>query len=102
VVLQAPQPGPFDVDVVFRGLCLIRYTADSGGRVERYFNQGDVLKIEVNRELRLWVSNAGSLTGRIGNASLALGGAGEIATKLIRWEAAESGDSYELRVIPVY
>lgn len=102
IIMEAPQPRAFDVDVVFRGLCLVRYITDNNLREERYFHQGDVLKIEASRELRLWISNAGSFTGRVGGTSLSLGNPGEVSTRLIRWERNDSNGQYQLKLIPVY
>jgi len=101
VLMEADQPEPFDLDVVFRGLALFRWVVDNEVREERYFHKSEVLKVEARRELRLWISNAGSFKGRIGSVDIPLGNPGEVATRAIRWEREGSG-KYQLKLIPMY
>ena len=101
VLIEADQPEPFDLDVVFRGLALFRWVADNEVREERYFHKGEVFKVEAKRELRLWISNAGSFKGRIGTVDIPLGNPGEVATRAIRWERDGNG-KYQLKLIPMY
>jgi len=101
VLLEADRPEPFDLDVVFRGLCLFRYVVDNEIREERYFHKSEVFKLEVAQEVRLWISNAGSFKGKIQGVDVPLGSPGEISTRLIRWEKHESG-KYQLKLIPMY
>jgi len=102
VLLVADQPESFDLDVVFRGLCLLRYVSDANTREERYFHKSEVFKLEASREMRLWISNAGSFTGKIRGVDVPLGNPGEVATKLIRWEKDNGTGKYQLKLIPVY
>ena len=102
VIMEADNPEPFDLDVVFRGLCLLRYVADNNGREERYFHKSEVFKLEADREIRLWISNAGSFKGKIGGVDIPMGNPGEVATKLIRWEKDNDSGQYQLKLIPVY
>ena len=100
--MEADSPKAFDLDVVFRGLCLLRYVSDNDSREERYFHKSEVFKLEANREIRLWISNAGSFKGKIGEVDVPLGNPGEIATKLIRWEKNNASGKYQLKLVPVY
>ena len=102
VLLVADKPESFDLDVVFRGLCLLRYVSDANTREERYFHKSEVFKLEASREMRLWISNAGSFTGKIRGVDVPLGNPGEVATKLIRWEKDNGTGKYQLKLIPVY
>ncbi len=101
IISSAALPEPFQVEVRFRGYSLFRYLADGSRREERYFHRDELFRMDVNREIRLWVSNAGALTARINGKEVSLGGAGEVSTKLIRWERTPSGE-YELKLVPVY
>jgi cytoskeletal protein RodZ len=100
-ITTASRPNPFQVELSFRGYCLFRYLSDSSQREERYFHKDELFRIDVDREIRLWVSNAGLVTAKITGKEMDLGGAGEVSTKLVRWERSESGN-YELKLIPVY
>ncbi len=101
VISSAALPEPFQVEVRFRGYSLFRYLSDGARREERYFHRDELFQMDVNREIRLWVSNAGSVTARIDGKEVYLGDAGEVSTKLIHWERAPSGE-YELKLVPVY
>jgi cytoskeletal protein RodZ len=101
VISSAALPEPFQVEVQFRGYSLFRYLSDGSRREERYFRRDELFRMDVDREIRIWVSNAGAVTARIDGREVSLGGAGEVSTKLIRWERAPSGE-YELKLVPVY
>lgn len=101
VIASAALPEPFQVEARFRGYALFRYLSDGSQREERYFRKDELFRMDVDREIRLWISNAASVSLRIAGQEVSLGGAGEVSTKLVRWERADSGE-YELRLIPVY
>lgn len=101
-ILTAEQPEAFRLDVTFRGYSLVRYRKDGEIREQRYFNKDDTLRLNVDREVMLWISNAGSFQARIGGEEVDFGGPGEVATKLLRWERDEETGRYQLRMLPVY
>jgi cytoskeleton protein RodZ len=101
-ILTAEQPEAFRLDVTFRGYTLVRYRKDGEIREQRYFNKDDTLRLNVDREVMLWISNAGSFQARIGGEDVDFGGPGEVATKLLRWERDEETGRYQLRMLPVY
>jgi len=102
VVLESESPEPFTIDVVFRGYCLVRYLSDGTNRDERYFHKGETFRLDVSREVRLWISNAGSFKAKISGVDVDLGKPGEVSTKLIRWIPDETGDLYRLTVVQAY
>lgn len=102
VILTAPSPEPFRFDAVLRGYSLIRYLKDGAVREQRYFDKGETFRLNVDREMMLWVSNAGSVSAKIGGEDIDLGGPGEVAVKLIRWQEAEDASEYQLTLFPVY
>ena len=101
-ILSADQPEAFRLDVNFRGYSLVRYRRDGEVREQRYFNKDDTFRLNVDREVMLWISNAGSFQARIGGQEVDFGGPGEVATKLLRWERDEEAGQYQLRMLPVY
>ncbi len=101
-ILSADQPEAFRLDVNFRGYSLVRYLKDGEIREQRYFNKDDTFRLNVDREVMLWISNAGSFQARIGGQEVDFGGPGEVATKLLRWERDEESGLYQLRMLPVY
>ena len=54
----------------------------------------------MNREIRIWASNAGSFSAKIGGVDVELGRAGEVVSKAVNWARDEAG-KYQLRVVAV-
>jgi len=102
VILDAKNSEPFILDVAFRGNTLLRYLVDRGERVERYFDKGETLRLDINREVMLWVANAGSFKAKISGVEVNLGRPGEVSTQLIKWNKNSENGKYELQMIPVY
>jgi cytoskeleton protein RodZ len=100
-IISANQPEPFQVEIRFRGYALFRYLADGSRREERYFRNDELFRMDIDREIRLWISNAGAVTVRIAGSELNLGPAGAVFAGLVRWERSGSGE-YELKLVPVY
>ena len=102
VILNASNPGSFVLDVIFRGPTLVRYLIDRGERVEQYFDKGETFRLDINREVILWISNAGSFKAKIAGVEVNLGRPGEVSTQLIKWNRNSDSEKYELQMIPVY
>lgn len=102
VLRSADRQEPFRISVIFRGYCLFRYVVDNAQREERYFHKGETLELEVTREARFWISNAGNLIARTGGAELDLGEPGEVSTRRIGWVSNDADGRYDLVVAPMY
>ncbi len=102
VILDASNPEPFILNVIFRGNTLVRYLVDRGQRIERYFDKGETLRLDINREVMLWIANAGSFKAKIAGNEINMGRAGEVSTNLIKWNKNSDSGKYELQMIPVY
>ncbi|MEA1910048.1 MAG: helix-turn-helix domain-containing protein [Spirochaetota bacterium] len=102
VILDAKTPEPYIVDVIFRGNTLLRYLADRGERVEKYFDKGETLRLEVNREVMFWIANAGSFKAKISGIEVNVGRSGEVSTQIIKWNKNTESGKNELQMIPVY
>ena len=102
VIRSGARPEPFALNIVFRGYCLLRYFSDNSVREERYFHKGETFRLEADSEVRLWVSNAGAVSGKVNGVDIDLGGAGEISTRSIQWVYNDAGSRYELQLIPMY
>jgi len=101
-LIEADSPQQISIDFVFRGYCLFRYLSDKQNREERYFHKGETFRLEAQREVMLWVSNAGSFKARLGNKDIEIGRPGEVAAKLIKWVEDEQSGAYKLQIIPIY
>lgn len=102
VIKDSDNPEPFVINVVFRGNTLIRYLFDRGERVEKYFDKGDTLRLDVNREVMIWIANASSFKAKISGIDVLFGRSGEVSTHLIKWNKNSDSGKYELQMIPVY
>ncbi len=103
VIKEADAPSPFGVSVVFRGYCLVRYLMDGQIRDERYFHKGETFELkDVDREVRFWLSNAGSFKARIAGVDVDLGKPGEVTTNQITWIKDDQTGKYKLTIVPVY
>jgi cytoskeletal protein RodZ len=102
VITTSDSAEPFRLSVVFRGYSLVRYLKDNDIREQRYFNKDDTFQLDVNREVMLWISNAGTFKAQIAGHDITVGQPGEVAARLIRWEKADDSDQYQLKMIPVY
>ena len=101
VIREADAPEAFVVNVIFRGNILVRYEADSGNRIEKYFDKGESFRLYVNKELRLWISNAGPFQAKISGVEVNFGRSGEVASFLVKWTKNPDSGKYELKMIPV-
>ena len=102
IVLEERDRSLFNVEIVFRRYCLFRYLLDGERWEERFFKRNDVISLEANQEIVIWVSNAGALRTRIAGTDIDLGRPGEVATRLVRWANGDTPNSHKLEVLPVY
>ena len=92
----------FVVDIRFEGYSLFRYEADDEPRVEQYFQAGDTLRTSVQRQFKLWASNAASARLRVAGQDISLGDPGEVIAGMIAWVPDTESDRVLLELIPVY
>ncbi len=98
--LQASgSPAPFRLSISFRGYVLLRYLADGETRDERFFHKGETFALDVKREARLWISNAGALRLSVAGKDVELGRVGEVVTRTIRWSDTPDTAGYHLQVL---
>jgi cytoskeletal protein RodZ len=102
VILEADSREPFAVNINFRGYCLFRYMIDGDAPDEQYFNDGDNLVLDVTKEVRLWMSNAGNLSARIAGREVSFGRPGEVSVRLISWTVDEDTGQDSLLMQAIY
>ena len=101
-IIQNSEAEPFAVSAIFRGYCLFRYVIDGQVREERYFHKGETIDLDVTREVRLWISNAGNVIAKVAGVEVNMGRPGEVTAKMISWTPATSGSGSALEMEPVY
>lgn len=95
----AGTPSPFRLSISFRGYVLLRYLTDGENRDERFFHKGETFALDVKREARLWISNAGALRLSVAGKDVELGRPGEVVTRTIRWSESRDSGGYRLQVL---
>ncbi len=102
IILEADQTAPFEVDIIFRGYCLIMYLIDGRDREEQYFHKGDTIVLDVTKEVRLWISNAGSLIAKVAGQEVGFGRPGEVSARAISWTKNEESGRDTLLMQAIY
>ena len=101
-IRESEEPGPFSVTLSFLGRCLFRYQVNGSDRIDRFYLRGDTFNIDVDEEIRIWVSNAGAVVARIGGKQVDFGRQGEVASVRIAWLRGEGSGRTRLKSYPVY
>ena len=93
-------PTAYEVDAFFRGNGLFRYKSDDQPSVERFYQAGERLKIDVNRSASLWISNAGIIDLKISGNEIKAGGNGQVVVRSVKWIKNNESGKYELVILP--
>jgi cytoskeleton protein RodZ len=101
VITSDVYPKAYTIDVFFRGDGLFRHKNDDQPSVERFYQAGERLKIDVNRTATLWVSNAGILDLKISGEEISLGENGQVVVRSVIWIKNNESGKYELVIIPI-
>jgi cytoskeletal protein RodZ len=97
---------PFTLQISFQGYCMFRWEIlnerDRRGANQRYFQRSEVLDIQAQNGIRIWVSNAQAaklqVIGGGRTVPVEIGSAGEIVVADIRWVRDEE-NRYRLVLI---
>ena len=108
VILGPSNAHPFTLQASFQSYCMFRWEilreSNRQSRQEQYYMRGDSLDIQAQNGIRIWVSNAMAaklqVIGGGREASLDLGGAGEVVVAEIRWVRDDDG-RFRLRLIRI-
>ena len=100
VIMTETYPKAYTIDALFRGDGLFRYETDGQGRVERFYQAGERLKIDANRNLLLWASNAGSVDLKVSGKEIKIGENGQVVVRSVKWVKNNETGKYELVVVP--
>lgn len=93
-------PEDFTLNALFNGYCLFRYQADDGDVVEKFYRDGDRIRLDVSESLLLGLSSGAEVSIKISGVNVVPGKAGEVAVKFIQWVKNDEG-KYNLVLFPV-
>ncbi len=101
-LLESQAAEPFSLTINFRGYCLFRYISDKQTREERYFHKGETFRIDVSKEIRVWVSNAGALQATVKGVNVEFGKPGQVISGLLKWVKDDVAGLFKLVLVPAY
>ncbi|TVQ20328.1 MAG: helix-turn-helix domain-containing protein [Spirochaetaceae bacterium] len=102
LITQATTAAPFTIQINFVGNTMVRYQLDSAPRVEQYHQSGQSISVTAQRQIKLWVSNAGSTRLQVAGQDVPLGGPGQVTAALIAWVPGQQTGDQLLQIFPVY
>jgi cytoskeleton protein RodZ len=103
IILTADAPSVFAVNADFRGSTLFRYLSDETARDQRFFQKGETFVLDnIQRQIRLWISNAGAVRLTVQGREVPLGRPGQVVTKIVRWTRQDGTGKYQLEVGSVF
>jgi cytoskeletal protein RodZ len=104
VILSSSNPYPFTLQATFRGNCLFRWESDQKNRDERYFQKAEVLTIQAQNGIRLWISNASAVKIQVigggKTVDVEVGGPGEVVVTDVKWVKDAEG-RYTLTLVQI-
>jgi len=102
-LMKSASASNFTLDFAFKGDCLFRFLADDKDREDRFFQKGEQFSIEaVQKQVTIWLSNAGAARMRVDNKDFELGALGEVATRKIAWRKDATTAGYVLEITALY
>jgi len=102
-LMKSPTASAFTLDFVFKGDCLFRFLVDDKDREDRFFQKGEQFSIEaVQKQVTIWLSNAGAARMRVDNRDFELGALGEVATRRVAWGKDATAAGYVLEISALY
>ncbi|AEJ18625.1 helix-turn-helix domain-containing protein [Gracilinema caldarium] len=102
VLLSSPNPYPFTLQATFKGNCLLRWESDRKDRDERYFQKADILNVQAQNGIRLWLSNASAVKFQVigggKTVDVEIGSPGEVVVTDLKWVKDDDG-RYKLTTV---
>lgn len=95
VILSSANPYPFTLQATFKGNCLLRWESDRKDRDERYFQKADILNIQAQNGIRIWLSNASAVKFQVigggRTVDVEVGSPGEVVVTDLKWVKDNEG-----------
>ena len=104
ILFEGGRAYPFTINASFRGACLFRYQSDRKDYVEDFYTSGDVLTMQAQNGIRVWMSNANSVKMQVigdgKTVDVEIGRPGQVLVQDIKWIKDTDG-RYKLVVLDV-
>jgi hypothetical protein len=104
VILDDSRAYPFTLRITFRDMCVFRYQADNQERIEELYSNNDIVTVQANNGVRLWLSNDNAARMQViagnNNFDLVVDTANRVVVRDIRW-VRPNATMYQLAVLEV-
>ena len=104
VIFEDNRTYPFTLNASFRKPCVFRYELDRKNSVENYYTKSDVVTMNANNKVRVWISNGNTVVLQVIAAGqtyeIEIAKAGECVVEDIKWIRTDDG-RYRLVVEPI-
>ncbi|NLL99926.1 MAG: helix-turn-helix domain-containing protein [Treponema sp.] len=104
VLFEGGRAYPFTINASFRGACLYRYQCDNKEYIEDYYTSGDVVVMQAQNGIRVWISNAINVKMQVigdgKTVDVEVGRPGQVLVQDIKW-IKDSDGRYKLVVLEV-
>lgn len=97
VIMTSSVVRPLAFTVSFSGPCYFMSDADSRGRDEKFCREDDSIRLEADKNIKLWMSDSGFVKAKLKEHEIFFGNRGEVSVVEIGWEEAAEGQ-YNLSV----
>ncbi|NIZ19626.1 helix-turn-helix domain-containing protein [Entomospira culicis] len=86
VLMSVRSSIPVNPIIMFKGYVNYRHRLDNSEVIDRYYQAGEQIQRTMHNNMKIWTSNAGRTTLKIGLNEIALGRDGEVAVKILYWQ----------------
>lgn len=104
VLFEGSRAYPFTINASFRGACLYRYQSDRKDYIEDFYTSGDVVVMQAQNGIRVWMSNANSVKMQVigdgKTVDIEVGRPGQVLVQDIKW-IKDTDNRYKLVVLEV-
>lgn len=104
VLFEGGRAYPFTINASFRGACLYRYQTDKKDYIEDFYTTGDVVVMQAQNAIRVWMSNANAVKMQVigdgRTVDIEIGRPGQVLVQDIKW-IKDSDGRYKLVVLEV-
>lgn len=104
VLFEGGRAYPFTINTSFRGACLFRYQSDRKDIIEDFYTSGDVVVMQAQNGIRVWMSNANAVKMQVigdgKTVDIEVGRPGQVLVQDVKWIKDTDG-RYKLVVLEV-
>ena len=90
----------FPVEISARVNTMLHYQTDDAARVERFLEEGAIVRLNVDQRVLIWVANVGAISMSVAGQQIGIGEAGQVQTFMV--SRGSGVDNQSLQLVPIY